>query len=135
MNLRFPDKVQASIHVSWLDPNKIRKTTVVGSKKMVVYDDIADDKIIIYDKGIDRAVPEMPFDDPVPQKLIHRAGDILLPKVSFKEPIKVEAAHFVECIQTGKTPLSGPQNGRAVIAVLEAAQRSLKNGGRLVAVS
>jgi predicted dehydrogenase len=134
MKLSFASGVQASIQVSWLDPNKVRKTTVVGSKKMVVYDDIPDDKIIIYDKGIDRAIPEMPFDEPIPQKLIHRAGDIHMPKVSFVEPLKVQAAHFIDCIKTGKTPLSGPENGRAVVAVLEAAHQSLREDGTSISV-
>lgn len=132
LTLFFADKVQASIHVSWLDPNKVRCTTVVGSRKMVVYDDIADDKIAIYDKGIDRAGSDMPFDEVTPQKLVHRAGDILLPRIDFKEPIKREAAHFVDCILTGKTPLTGPEHARDVVAVLEAAHRSLKEQGRQI---
>jgi predicted dehydrogenase len=132
LNLFFANRVQASIQVSWLDPNKVRRTTVVGSKKMVVYDDVADDKIIIYDRGIDRLTPEMPFDDPTPQKLIHRSGDILMPKVEFREPLKVEAAHFLDCVCTGKIPLSGPKNARTVVAVLEAANYSLKHSSALV---
>ena len=134
LNLQFPDRVQASIHVSWLDPNKVRKTTVVGSKKMAVYDDVADDKIAIYNKGIDRLTPEMPFDEVTPQRLVHRAGDILLPRIEIEEPVKVEAAHFVDCILNRRPPVSGPQNARAVVAVLEAAHRSLKNRGCVVEV-
>ncbi len=134
MSLLFPDRIKVHIQVSWLDPHKVRKTTVVGKKKMIVYDDISDDKITIYDKGIDKKdlQPDLPFDILTPYTFIHRTGDIHIPKVDFKEPLKVEAAHFVECILTGKQPLSGPANGRAVVAILEAAQESLKNGNKFI---
>ena len=134
MNLKFPGKVHASIHVSWLDPNKVRRTTVVGSRRMVVYDDVADDKIAVYDKGIDRHVPDNPFDAPSPTKLVHRAGDVWLPRVQFVEPIRVEAQHFLECVRTGAPPKSDGRNGRDVVAVLEAGERSLKNGSGYVPV-
>jgi len=83
LNIIYPNKVMANIHVSWLDPHKIRKMTVVGSKKMVVYDDIADNKIAIYDKGIDRMAvlgQNMDFDDPGTFSFNHRSGDVVLPK-------------------------------------------------------
>jgi predicted dehydrogenase len=134
MNLKFPDNVHASLHVSWLDPNKVRRMTVVGSRRMVVYDDVADDKIAVYDKGIDRYVPEKPFDAPSVTKLVHRAGDVWLPRVDFVEPIKIEALHFLDCIRTGAPPKSDGRNGRQVVAVLEAADRSLHSGSPYVAI-
>lgn len=135
MNLRYPDKVQASVHVSWLDPNKVRRITVVGSRKMVVYDDGADAKIAVYDKGIDRHTPEKPFDEVSPVKMIHRSGDVWLPKIDFIEPIKIEAQHFLECVRTGAVPKTGPANARDVVAVLEAAERSLKENSVVVEIA
>jgi predicted dehydrogenase len=105
--------------------------TLVGAKKMVVYDDMSDDKIMVLDKGIDR-VPKigqtMDYDHFDGYHLVHRAGDAWLPRVDVQEPLKVEAAHFLECVRTGLTPLSGPDHARDVVAVLEATQRSLKSG-------
>src|SRR5438094_6514119 len=89
LNLAYPKRVLANIHLSWLDPQKVRKMTVVGSKKMVVYDDVADDKIAIYDKGIDRNAvlgEHMDFDRPLPTDFRYRSGDIRLPQSTFTEP-------------------------------------------------
>src|SRR6185295_2200146 len=90
LNLTYPGKIMANIHVSWLDPQKVRKMVVVGSRKMVIYDDVADDKIAIYDKGIDRKAilgQNMDFDKPQPREFNYRSGDILLPQVKFAEPL------------------------------------------------
>jgi predicted dehydrogenase len=131
MELDFPEKVRGNVHVSWLDPHKTRQITVVGSRKMVVYDDVADDKIAIFDKGIDcqGVLPKNPFDNVSAARFVHRAGDILLPKVPFQEPLRLEAEHFLECIRTGKAPLTGPAHARQVVMVLETAQRSLQANG------
>jgi predicted dehydrogenase len=129
--LQWASGVIGHIHVSWLDPGKIRKMTLVGSRKMVVYDDVSDDKIMIFDKGVDR-VPKigerMDYDQSGSYQLIHRTGDIWLPKISFQEPLKTEAAHFLDCLRTGETPLTGPKHARDVVAVLEATQVALKSG-------
>jgi predicted dehydrogenase len=129
--LKWASGVTGHIHVSWLDPGKIRKMTLVGSRKMVVYDDVSDDKIKIYDKGVDR-VPKigerMDYDQSGDYQLIHRTGDILLPKISFQEPLKTESAHFLECLRNGQEPLTGPQHARDVVAVLEATQTALTSG-------
>jgi predicted dehydrogenase len=129
--LKWASGVTGHIHVSWLDPGKIRKMTLVGSRKMVVYDDVSDDKIKIYDKGVDR-VPKigerMDYDQSGDYQLIHRTGDILLPKISFQEPLKTEAAHFLECLRNGQQPLTGPKHARDVVAVLEATQTALTSG-------
>jgi predicted dehydrogenase len=123
LNVVYPNKVLANIHVSWLDPQKVRKMIVVGSKKMVVYDDVADDKIAIYDKGIDKKAilgQDMDFDHPRPE-FSYRSGDILLPQIKFVEPLRTEAQHFLDCIRTGQTPLTGLAHARNVVAVLEQA--------------
>jgi len=125
LSVLYPNKVIANIHVSWLDPQKVRKMIVVGSRKMVVYDDIAEDKIAIYDKGIDkRAIlgHNMDFDNPRPDEFSYRSGDILLPQVKFTEPLKTEAAHFLECIRTGATPMTGIAHARTVVSTLERAR-------------
>lgn len=136
-NLTWPSKVCAHIQVSWLDPGKVRRMTLVGSRKMVVYDDVSDDKVVVLDKGVDRvpkAGERMDYDHFTNYQLLHRTGDVLLPRIEFQEPLRVEAAHFVECVATGRTPLSGPGHARDVVAVLEAAQASLTQGGRVVNV-
>jgi predicted dehydrogenase len=124
LNLTYPRKVIANIHVSWLDPQKVRKMTVVGSRKMVVYDDVADDKIAIYDKGIDKKAvlgEHMDFDQPMRPDFSYRSGDILLPQVKFVEPLRLEAEHFAECIRTGKEPATGITHARTVVSILERA--------------
>jgi predicted dehydrogenase len=135
--LTWPNRVCAHIQVSWLDPGKVRRLTLVGSRKMVVYDDISDEKIAVYDKGVER-VPKvgerMDYDHFNNYQILHRTGDVLLPRIDFQEPLKVEAAHFVDCLRTGATPLTGPRHARDVVAVLEAVQLSLRQQGRPVTV-
>jgi predicted dehydrogenase len=125
LNLTYPNKVMANIHVSWLDPQKVRKMIVVGSKKMVVYDDVADNMIAIYDKGIDkRAVlgENMDFDNPQRQEFSYRSGDILFPQFKTTEPLRAEAEHYLDCIRTGRTSLTGVAHARTVVSILEKAQ-------------
>jgi predicted dehydrogenase len=124
LSLTYPGKIMANIHVSWLDPQKVRKMIVVGSKKMVVYDDVADDKITIYDKGIDRRAvlgENMDFDHPRLPEFNYRSGDILLPQVKFVEPLRMEAEHFLDSIRNKTTPLTGLHHAREVVAILERA--------------
>ncbi len=129
--LTWPSGVMAHIQTSWLDPGKVRKLTIVGSNKMVTYDDVSDDKITIHNKGVDKipsANGDMPYDDFNKFQLIHRSGDVLIPKIDFKEPLKNESAHFLDCIRNGRVPRTGPQHARDVVAVLEAGQKSLTTG-------
>lgn len=124
LQVRYPGKIMANVHVSWLDPQKVRKMVVVGSRKMVVYDDVAEDKIAIYDKGIDRKAvlgEHMDYDTPPVAQFSYRSGDILLPQVQFSEPLKAEAAHFLECIRSGRTPLTDARHARKVVSILERA--------------
>lgn len=113
--------------MSWLDPHKIRKFTVVGSKKMAVFDDMeSSEKIRIYDKGFDHHFDFSSFAD----FLSLRFGDIQIPRIEMREPLLIECQHFLECIEGGKRPLSDGENGLAVLEVIEAAERSLKEKGR-----
>jgi len=122
LNILYPKKIMANIHVSWLDPHRVRSMTVVGSKKMVVYDDTAENKIAIYDKGIDvMAVlgERMDFDHAPFQIFNHRSGDVILPKIDFQEPLKVEIEHFIDCIQNGTKCITGVEHAKRVVGILE----------------
>jgi predicted dehydrogenase len=131
----FPGGVGANIHISWLDPQKVRLMTVVGSRKMIVYDDTSpDSRVTIYDKGVDRVGGEGAqglgtFETFAQFQLLHRAGDVLIPKVDFTEPLQVQGQHFVDCIRDGAVPLTDGRSGLAVVQALEAAQRSMERGG------
>jgi predicted dehydrogenase len=123
MNILYPNKVMANIHVSWLDPRRLRQMTVVGSRKMVVYDNDAESKIAIYDKGIDRKAvlgQDMDYDNPRAQSFNHREGDVILPRIEFPEPIRVEVEHFADCIENSATCLSGIDHAREVVRILSA---------------
>jgi predicted dehydrogenase len=128
LTVYFPNGILADVRVSWLDPCKIRRYTVVGSEKMLVYDDIAQhDKILLYDKGVE--IP--PYSDTEEEfRLSYRYGDIQSYPVDWIEPLKTECSHFLECIRDGKTPRSSGEVGLQVVKVLETAQRSLLNGGK-----
>jgi predicted dehydrogenase len=121
VNIIYPNRIMANIHVSWLDPHRVRSMTVVGSKKMVVYDDIAENKIAIFDKGIDRMAvlgQNMDFDDPRFQNFNHRSGDVVMPRIDFQEPLKVEIEHFLDCIEKGTKCITGIEHARKVVEIL-----------------
>lgn len=127
LDVSFPKNITAHLHLSWLDPCKIRRITVVGSKKMVVYDDVENlEKIKIYDKGIDLVPYTDNFGD---FQLSYRYGEISTPQIPWAEPLKIECQHFLECIATGQSPRSDGKVGWKVVRVLEMAQKSLLNGG------
>jgi len=117
--MRFPSGLTAHLHLSWLDPHKERRFTVVGSKKMATFDDMArEGKITVYDKGFDEA----------PQgygEYIMRSGDIAMPTISSVEPLRLECQHFIDAISTGTAPRSDGQSGLRVVSVLEQLQDSL----------
>ena len=126
MTLAFPGGVLAHVHVSWLDPSKVRRMTLVGSRRMVVYDDVASEgKVKIYDKGVYRK-GEPGYGEF--QYRVH-SGDIALPKLSMEEPLRIECAHFVECVRTGQRPQTDGRSGIRVVQILEAAQQSLDRQG------
>ncbi|MGQ9655200.1 MAG: Gfo/Idh/MocA family protein [Thermodesulfobacteriota bacterium] len=132
VTLNYDNGVIAFIHVSWLDPNKIRRTTFVGSKKMLVYNDIeAQEKIKIFDKGVEAP----PYYDTFGEfQFSYRYGDIHIPRIDDYEPLKFELAHFIDCIEQRKIPRSDGYSGMKVVSVLEAAERSIKNNGKFVPV-
>ena len=129
--LKFADGRMAHIHVSWFDPHKIRKVTLVGADKMATFDDMdPNEKIRIYDKGVDVAGSVVGYD----QSLSIRSGDILIPKTAGGEPLRIECLHFLECIEKERAPRSDGRDGLRVVRVLDAATRSLKAGGAPVNV-
>ena len=118
------------MHFSWLNPNKERKLTVVGSKKMAVFDDMEPrNKIKVYDKGFDKKT-----DYNYKSFFSIRQGSVRIPRFGSVEPLKLECQHFVDSILTGKKPFTDEFNGLSVLSVLEAAQKSLKNSGKSIKV-
>ena len=136
--LGFGEDRTSHIHASWLDPRKVRRVTVVGSSKMVVYDDIDPTATIqVYDRGID-AMPATEHRQPDTHGEHHmrlRSGDVHIPKISYREPLRVELEEFVAAISEKRPPLSDARNGLAVVRVLEAADRSLATDGNRVSVA
>jgi predicted dehydrogenase len=126
MHMRFPKGILATIRLSWLDPNKTRRITVVGSKKMLIYDDIeTSEKVKVYDKGVD----PLPFVENFEAfQCSYRFGDVTAPHIEWEEPLKLEVKHFLDCIHNGTTPQSDGESGLRVVRVLEAAQKSLQGG-------
>ncbi|KPJ70402.1 MAG: hypothetical protein AMS14_10790 [Planctomycetes bacterium DG_20] len=124
--LKFADGRMAHIHVSWFDPHKIRKVTLVGSDKMATFDDMdPSEKIRIYDKGVSVAGSVVDYE----QSISIRTGDILIPKTPGGEPLRAECLHFLECVAGGARPRSDGHDGLRVVRVLEAGDRSLKAAG------
>ena len=128
----FEDGKMAHLHTSWLDPHKVRKVTVVGSRRMAVIDDVeGTEKVRLYDKGVDVRPGQATYVDFASAMTI-RSGDIHIPKIDMQEPLLKECEHFVESVLSGKTPRSDGDNGYAVVRIMEAAQTSMKNGGMKV---
>jgi len=126
MTMHYDDKTMAHIHVSWLDPHKERKLTVVGSKMMAVFDDTAGpEKIRLYDKGVDTKLDYNTYGE----YLALRAGDITIPKVASGEPLMAECVHFIECVKNRTQPRSDGRDGLDVLSILSAAQKSMDRGG------
>jgi predicted dehydrogenase len=122
-SLRFPSGRVAHLHLSWLDPHKERQFTLVGSKRMATFDDMAlERKLTIYDKGFDPDFRNY-------GEYITRSGDVMSPQISNEEPLRIECRHFVDSLRAGTEPLSGASSGLRAVRVLEALQRSLDAGG------
>jgi len=158
LTLTYPGRKMAHIHVSWLDPHKTRRLTVVGSLQMAVFDDMEPaEKLRLYDKGVDLLSATGRMGDgangrqdgscsfaPSPRRPVApspeaaclklRFGDIRIPSLPTGEPVRAECQHFVNCLCEGRTPRSDGRDGLRVVQVLEAAERSLRNGGRPVAL-
>ena len=132
LTMRFADNLIAFVQTSWLDPDKIRKMTIVGSKKMMVYDDVhPTEKIRIYDKGV--KAPKH-YDTFAEFHYSYKYGDIIIPKIEGGEPLRTELKHFIDCINNDKTPASDGESGLRVIKILEAAQQSLDKGNNHVSI-
>lgn len=119
--------VSANIHVSWLDPHKVRRLTAVGSKKMAVYNDMAEEKVRVHDKA---ALPSA-SDGSGPARFVYHQGDVISPFVNFQEPLAVQDRHFADCIQKHTKPTTDGECGLAVVQVLECSQISLAEGRRV----
>ncbi len=117
--LRFPSGLAAHLHLSWLDPHKERRFTVVGSRRMATFDDMAlERKLTIYDKGFDEKAESY-------GEYITRSGDVTSPRIANTEPLRLECEHFVECVRDGREPTSGGAAGLRVVRVLERLQAAL----------
>jgi predicted dehydrogenase len=126
--LRFPSGLAAHLHLSWLDPHKERQLTVVGSRRMVTFDDMElERKVMVYDKGFDQDFSSY-------GEYIARSGDAYSPRVSNEEPLRAECRHFLECVRDGSEPRSGGEAGLRVVRVLESLQRSLEESSRAATV-
>ena len=128
----FPDNRIAHFHVNWLAPVKVRQTLLCGSEKMVVFDDIEmSEKIKVYDKGV--VMSQEPANT-IQRHVGYRTGDMWAPRIDNIEALAIEAAHFVECIETGATPITDGHAGLRVVRILEAATASLEQNGAPVAL-
>jgi predicted dehydrogenase len=117
--MRFRSGLAAHLHLSWLDPHKERRFTVVGASRMATFDDMAlEGKVTVYDKGFDPKAESY-------GEYITRSGDINIPKISNAEPLRLECAHFVEAVREGRRPLSDGESGLRVVRVLERLQHDL----------
>lgn len=125
LSLYFENRIMAHIHLSWLDPHKVRKTTIVGADKMAVFDDIeATEKLRVYNNHA-----EVPAVRSYGDSIQVRFGDILIPRVEMSEPLKLECQHFVDCVKGRSIPLSDSRDGLRVVRILEAAQQSMEQDG------
>ncbi len=122
INLGFPSGATANVQVAWLAPSKLRKTVIVGSRKMLIYDDTEPyEKIKIFDKGVDILEPES-FGE---YQLSYRTGDIISPRLDSFEPLNAEMEEFLRCIETGSSPRTSGRSGLGVVKALETADMSL----------
>lgn len=127
--LKYPDNILAKIHISWLDPAKERKMTIVGAKKMLVFDDLDNEMPLkIYDKRADTG--EVAKGLSIEYKIKLHSGDIYVPQIESKEPLLEELKHFFDCIKRNMQPVTGLDNGLNVVCVLEAAQKSLGDNNK-----
>ena len=127
----FPGNIIAHVNVNWLSPVKVRTTLIGGKDKMLVWNDLeADEKIKVYDKGVRITNGQSVYD----LLVSYRSGDVWAPKVEQTEALKVELGYFVDCIRNDQTPLNDGEAGLRVVKLLEAADQSLKDRGRIVAI-
>ncbi len=129
--IRFPGNLIAHVNVNWLSPVKVRMTLIGGKDKMLVWNDLEpDEKIKVYDKGVDIANGQGVYD----LLVSYRSGDVWAPKVEQTEALKLELGYFVECIQKGESPVNDGAAGLRVVKLLEAAEQSLNSRGRAISL-
>jgi predicted dehydrogenase len=127
VTMYFPDRVIAHLNVNWLSPVKVRTTMIGGEKRMLVWNDLeADEKIKVYDKGVERSNPQS--DD---LRVSYRAGDLWVPRLEQVEALALETQYFVDCVLKGETPFNDGQAGLRVVQMLEAIDRSMSRQGKL----
>jgi predicted dehydrogenase len=132
LTLMFPGGVMHHVRLSWLDPSKTRRVTVIGSRKMAVYDDVEPlEKLRIYDKRVDSIRHTDTFGE---FQFAYHYGNVVIPHIRFEEPLRLECLHFVECIRHGMTPQTDARSGLVVVKAIEAAQRSLADGGAMMSL-
>ena len=131
MTIHFPKNFIAHVHANWLSPVKIRQMLIGGSRRMLVYNDMEpSEKVRVYDRGV-----RVTTEEGIHKSLVdYRTGDMWAPKLDNREALEVECEHFLECVRFGKSPLSSATAGLSVVRLLEAAQKSIANGGARVAV-
>ncbi|MGB4476112.1 MAG: Gfo/Idh/MocA family oxidoreductase [Bacillota bacterium] len=135
LTLKFASGIIGNIHVSWLDPCKVRKTTIIGEKKMIVFDDAeTSEKIKIYNKGVNRKDSSNQFESFAEFQYTFSYGDVYIPKIEMTEPLRNECLHFIQCIKEGCTPRTNGLNAYEVVRVLEKAEQSKLEGGRFVPI-
>ncbi|MBN2072876.1 MAG: Gfo/Idh/MocA family oxidoreductase [Actinobacteria bacterium] len=133
INMKYDSGIIANINVSWLSPKKVRETIIVGSKKMLIYDDtMSDEKIKVYDKGVELLKDPDSFGE---YQLTYRTGDIYSPVLKSTEPLRIEIEHFLECVSNGTKPRTDGYCGLKVVRAIEAAERSSDKNGEVVEIN
>jgi predicted dehydrogenase len=133
MSLSFPKKRFVTIQSSWLEPRKVREMTVVGTRRMIVYDDLrTSEQIRVYDVRVERPAH---YDTFAEFQYSYHYGDSYIPHIKQEEPLKLACQHFVDCIETGSQPITGGRQGLELVRILEAASASLKMNGAPVTFS
>jgi predicted dehydrogenase len=133
MCLNFKNQRSAIIHSSWLDPRKVREMTIVGSKRMIVYDDLAPlEKIRVYDTRVERPPHYDTFGE---FQYAYHYGDMYAPYIKQEEPLKTECQHFLDCIKTNAAPVSCGTRGTELVTILEASSHSLRQGGAAIPIN
>lgn len=131
INMEFPSGALAHVQLSWLSPSKLRRTAIIGSDKMLVYDDTeTTEKVKIFDKGVNYKDPET-FGE---YHLSYRTGDVISPRIDTYEPLNKEMMHFIDCCENGTTPQTDGRNGLRVVRTLEAAELSLRSNGKIIEI-
>lgn len=136
INLTYPNRILVNIHASWLDPRKVRQITVVGNKKMAVFDDLnIHEPLRIYDKSVIKKSFKQDYRSFREFRMIIKEGEAFVPKITFSEPLMNEVVHFINCIKKDLKPLTDGFDGLSVVKIMVALEKSLNNNGREVKLS